>query len=225
MGRKSSSLIVVQHHAAEGPGELARWAKQRGVTLHVVRFDSDERPPAGNLPTLLLGGPYSVLNPPEWLQRERKWVDGLVHAEVPLFGICLGAQLLAEALGGSVFKLPQPETGWTVVQFDDGRKLHALQWHEDSFSLPPGSKLHASSAKCVNQYFSAGETRVGLQFHPEWNAESVSLLNIFFGDNCPVLRRGHTSDTRRHNAINTWFLARLDRWFKHASARPVVSSQ
>jgi len=224
MNRKHLSLVVVQHHAAEGPGELARWAKERGVDIVVVRANSDKRLPDGKVPVVLLGGPYSLLDPPDWLQRERAWVRELVVGGTPVFGICLGAQLLAEALGGLIFRLPESETGWTIVRFDNGRKLYVLQWHEDSFSLPPGARLHGSSARCTNQYFSAGETRVGLQFHPEWDAESVSQLNFFFGSACPVLRRDKTSDSHRHNAINAWFCARLDRWFAHASALAAVSA-
>lgn len=169
------------------------------------------------VPVVLLGGPYSILDNRNWLQRERQWVRELVAADTPVFGICLGAQLLADALGGPVFALPQSETGWTTVRFADGRTLDALQWHDESFTLPPGATLHASSERCINQYFSLGEALVGLQFHPEWNMDSVSELNFFFGNVCPISRK-QPSDARRHHAVSTWFHDRLDRWFKHASA-------
>lgn len=89
----------------------------------------------------------------------------LLHAEVPLFGICRGAQLLAEALGGRVFKLPQPETGWTLIQFDDGGKLQTLQWHEDSFSLPAGSTLHASSLSASIHTSALAKRELGCSFN------------------------------------------------------------
>jgi GMP synthase-like glutamine amidotransferase len=216
MNRRTSSLVIVQHHIAEGPGELTRWAGQRGIDVSLLRPDLDELPSLGGVPIVLLGGPYSVMDAPAWLQRERQWLRELVVKGTPVLGICLGAQLLADALGGAVFELPKSETGWTTVRFADGRNLDVLQWHDESFSLPRSAVLHASSMHCTNQYFTVGETQVGLQFHPEWNADSVSELIFFFGSACPPLRSG-SSDTRRHHAVTSWFHERLDRWFESAA--------
>jgi GMP synthase-like glutamine amidotransferase len=216
LNRRISPLILVQHHIAEGPGEVKRWAEQRSVDVTLVRPDLNERLPLGGVPVVLLGGPYSVLDDRNWLQREREWVRELVATGTPVFGICLGAQLLAEALGASVFVLPQSETGWTPVRFTDGHTLDVLQWHDESFTMPSGATLHGSTDLCANQYFSVGEKLVGLQFHPEWNADSVSELNFSYGSACPVLR-GDTSDARRHHAASAWFHGRLDRWFKCTS--------
>ena len=218
MNRPTSSLLIVQHHAAEGPGELLRWARQRAIDVTILRADVHEHLPASEAPVVLLGGPHSVLDGPHWLQREREWLRKLVAARTPVFGICLGAQLLAEAHGASVFALPESETGWTTVRFTDGRTLDVLEWHDDGFTLPANATLHGSTDRCPNQYFSIGETQVGLQFHPEWNAESVSDLNFFFGNACPILR-GDTSNARRHKAVSAWLHARLDRWFASASQR------
>ncbi len=208
---KPTTLSVVQHHAAEGPGELAVWAEARGLRLNVHRADLDALPAITADPVLLLGGPYPLQGGPEWLQRERRWLRQRLAAGAPVFGICLGAQLLAEALGGEVFMLPESEEGWTRVDFDDGAQMDVLQWHDDSFTLPPAATLHARSKRGTHQYFTHGECSVGVQFHPEWNAASVQALNDHFGASSP-LPRADDDDAAKHFAVAAWFHNRLDRW-------------
>lgn len=201
----------MQHHPAEGPGELRRWAASRGVQLVVYRADLEQRPPVSAAPVVLLGGPYPVAAGPVWLQSERQWLHEVVALGAPVLGICLGAQLLALALGGDVRRMDSPETGWTAVQFDDGHALDVLQWHEDMFSIPPGATLHARSAGCANQMFSLGPTRIGLQFHPEWSADAVAELNASFGAESPLL---HVADPARIARVSAWLHALLDDWYR-----------
>jgi GMP synthase-like glutamine amidotransferase len=204
-------LTLIQHHPAEGPGAIAEWAKARLLSLEIYRADLGALPVVSAAPILLLGGPYPVDAGPVWLQRERAWLREVLAARAPIFGICLGAQLLADALGGSVFTLPEPENGWAKVRFDDGSTLEVLHWHDDNFSIPHGAQLHASSALCANQMFSVGEHLIGVQFHPEWNAASVATLNAYFGDSSPLPHQGD-ADAARHQAVAVWLHARLDRW-------------
>ncbi|MCW8809278.1 MAG: type 1 glutamine amidotransferase [Rhodanobacter sp.] len=204
-------LIVVQHHPAEGIGEIGVWAERHGIALDVHRADLGALPPATDRPCVLLGGPHAVNDAPAWLQREAAWLRGRIAADVPVLGICLGAQLLAHALGGRVHPLDQPETGWTRIDFTDGSTLDALEWHEDSFTLPPGARSLASSEACPQQMFAHGTRRLGLQFHPEWNAALVDTLNAHFGDASPLPRQ---ADAEKHERVARWFHRRLSEWWE-----------
>jgi GMP synthase (glutamine-hydrolysing) len=207
---KNGLLAVLQHHPAEGVGEIGTWADRNGIALQVHRADLGALPPADVERCVLLGGPCSINDPPAWLQREKDWLQDRTREGASVFGICLGSQLLAEALGGRVVALDRPETGWTRIDFADGGHLDALQWHEDGFTLPPGAVSLASSADCAHQMFRAGTKRVGIQFHPEWNAGLVAALNAYFGEASPLPR---DVDSARHARASAWFHRELDAWW------------
>ncbi|WP_213942193.1 type 1 glutamine amidotransferase [Pseudomonas sp. dw_612] len=207
-------LNLIQHHPAEGPGAIAEWARLRGITLKVFRADLGQLPPSGSAPLILLGGPYESNAGPEWLEDERQWLSASLEQGAAVFAICLGAQLLALSLGGKVRRMARPETGWTRVSFAEGLPLNVLEWHEDAIDLPPGAQLLASSEACEQQMYRVGPTRVGLQFHPEWDAGSVLLLNEHFGDESP-LPRGQ-DDAARHAAVFEWLRVTLDGWWAGA---------
>lgn len=210
------TLNLIQHHPAEGPGAIAIWAESRGVALNVFRADLGQLPPVSADPVILLGGPYESNAGPAWLEAERQWLTGTLDLGGAVFAICLGAQLLALSLGGNVRRMDQTETGWTRVTFIDGQTLKVLEWHEDAIDLPPNAQLLASSALCAQQMYRAGPTRLGLQFHPEWNAESVALLNAHFGEESP-LPRG-LQETEAYAAVAAWLEATLDEWWAAANA-------
>ena len=201
-------LTVLQHHPAEAVGEIGVWAEQRGIALDIHRADLGELPQRAADRCVLLGGPCAVNDPPAWLQREKEWLLRQISKGTSILGICLGSQLLAEALGGATHVLDRPETGWTRIDFADGSQLDALQWHEDAFTLPPGAESLASSADCPQQMFRRGP-HVGIQFHPEWNAGLVAALNAHFGEASP-LPRAH--DALRHSKVTHWFHTLLDAW-------------
>ncbi|MFJ3369564.1 type 1 glutamine amidotransferase [Pseudomonas sp. NPDC086251] len=208
------TLNLIQHHPAEGPGAIAEWAASRGVTLNIFRADLGQLPLVGAAPVILLGGPYESTAGPAWLEAERQWLAGSLDQGASVFAICLGAQLLALSLGGTVRRMAQTETGWTTVRFVEGKTLKVLEWHEDAIDLPANAKLLASSDQCEQQMYRVGPTRVGLQFHPEWNAESVALLNEHFADESP-LPRGEP-DSAAYATVFEWLQATLDEWWAEA---------
>jgi GMP synthase-like glutamine amidotransferase len=207
----SKRLLVVQHHLVEGVGEIGIWADLRGIAVETYRADLDELPLRADHPCLLLGGPYAVNDGPDWLQRERTWLRERIADAVPVLGICLGSQLLADALGGDVFALEQPEAGWTTIDFANSNgHLDVLQWHGDAFTLPPGAKSLASSNTCAHQIFRSETRNVGIQFHPEWNAAMVAALNTHFGSESPLPR---DVDVEKHEQVSAWFQHQLDEWW------------
>jgi len=209
------TLNLIQHHPAEGPGAIAEWATSRGLTLNVFRADLGQLPPVSATAVIVLGGPYESDAGPQWLEAERQWLAGSLDQGAPAFAICLGAQLLALSLGGKVRRMDRTETGWTEVTFADGQRLKVLEWHEDAIDLPPGAQLLASSAQCEQQMYRVGPTRVGLQFHPEWSAASVAMLNEHFGEESP-LPRGE-QDSAAYAAVYDWLQATLDGWWAASS--------
>ena len=116
---------------------------------------------------------------------ERKFVKQAIAARKPILGICLGAQIIADAIGGNVYKNPNgKEVGWWPVSsaiqpmpfgiFPD--KLNVLHWHSDTFSLPPTATTFYSTMICQNQAFLYTDRVVGLQFHLETTADSLQTL-------------------------------------------------
>ncbi|MHC8354654.1 type 1 glutamine amidotransferase [Pseudomonas sp. LB3P81] len=210
-------LNLIQHHPAEGPGAIAEWAESRGLALNVFRADLGQLPPVSAQPLILLGGPYESNAGPAWLEVERQWLAGSLDQGAAVFAICLGAQLLALGLGGNVRRMDRTETGWTAVSFANGQTLKVLEWHEDAIDLPPDAQLLASSDQCEQQMYSVGPARVGLQFHPEWNAESVATLNAHFADESP-LPRGEP-DSAAHAAVFEWLQVTLDEWWTASCVR------
>ncbi|EJM84993.1 GMP synthase family protein [Pseudomonas sp. GM60] len=217
MNDEIRTLNLIQHHPAEGPGAIADWAASRGLSLNVYRADLGQLPPVSAEPAVLLGGPYESNAGPAWLEAERQWLARSLEQGAAVFAICLGAQLLALSLGGNVRRMDRTETGWTPVRFADGQVLKVLEWHEDAIDLPPGAQLLASSAQCKQQMYRAGPARVGLQFHPEWNAESVATLNAHFADESPLPRGA--PDSAAHAAVFDWLQATLDEWWAVAKDR------
>lgn len=204
-------IAVLQHHPAEGPGRLADWASRRGHRLQVMRaWESDAPAWADDVDALvLLGGPWHLADAPRWFEAERRAVQAWVDAGQATLGICLGGQLLAQALGGQVVSLAEPEQGWTPVRFASGTALQVLQWHEQAVVPPPSATVLAHSASCPVQAFDHGPKQRGLQFHPEWDAASVAQLSACFGADSPLPR---VNDAARHAAVEAWFFAYLDDW-------------
>lgn len=200
-----------------GLGAVAGWAKQRRVDVILIRPDAPPALPEDlGLPVILLGGPFSVLHAPAWLAREQAWIRTLIERRIPVFSVCFGARLLALALGSTVEALHPPVAGWTPMALRTGERLHALRWHDERLQLAPGIRMDGASSDGKTLAFSAGEAHVGVEFHPEWDADTVSRLSFYFGSDCQMLRRPETADSHRHNAANAWLGHRLDRWFGHA---------
>jgi len=116
-----------------------------------------------------------------WLRSEKAWVRGLIENGVPVFGVCLGAQLIAAAMGAGVYPAAQKEIGWMPVSREDVEEcfpaeMPVFHWHGETFDIPVGARRIASSSACPNQGFRLGRNVVGLQFHLEMEPESVEAL-------------------------------------------------
>jgi GMP synthase-like glutamine amidotransferase len=179
----------LQHVPFEGLGSIGPWLEGAGHRISGSRlYASPELPSPGSIDALVvMGGPMSVNDEGEypWLAREKRLVRDAIDSGKPVLGICLGAQLIASALGSKVYRNAEREIGWSPVEgisSDDPSLFRfppttlAFHWHGETFDLPPGATRIARSAACGNQAFQLGGSALALQFHLETTPESARLL-------------------------------------------------
>ncbi|MBI2201863.1 MAG: type 1 glutamine amidotransferase, partial [Armatimonadetes bacterium] len=136
---------------------------------------------------VVLGGPMNVYQEAKYafLAQEDRFIREVVGRGIPYLGVCLGAQLLAKALGARVYASSVKEIGYYSLELTDAGQSDALlagvpnpftafQWHGDTFDLPGGAELLATSATCPHQAFRYGQKAYGLQFHLEAGPEMVA---------------------------------------------------
>lgn len=187
---------ILQHVPFEGPASIADWAKKRSLSLGTTRlFNREILPKLESFDLLIiLGGPMSVNDEDKfpWLREEKVFLRDAAAAGKRMLGICLGAQMLADVLGGRVFKAPLKEIGWFPVERELKANdcsltrslpssFQAFHWHGETFELPEGAIHLARSAACENQAFAYDTRILALQFHLEMTRESVDGLL----KNCP----------------------------------------
>jgi GMP synthase (glutamine-hydrolysing) len=176
-------LLTIQHVPWEGPHRIADACGALEIR-HIAPLDGDALPDhAEAAGALVMGGPMNVDDVDGYpaLAAEREWLEEALRRELPVLGVCLGAQLLARALGAEVRPGENPEVGFADVEIHDpadpvlgglAPRSSVLHWHGDVFDLPPGAQALASSALTEHQAFRAGNAR-GVLFHAEADATLV----------------------------------------------------
>jgi GMP synthase-like glutamine amidotransferase len=184
-------IHVLQHVPFEGPAAIGDWAVRRGHPLAVSHlYAGDALPALSEWDRLVvMGGPMSIgdTDAHPWLAAEQAFIADAVAAGKSVVGVCLGAQLIAAALGARVYRNAHKEIGWFPVRlteqaraldFCDGvpAALTAFHWHGDTFDLPAGALHLAASDACKHQAFLLAGRVLGLQCHLESTPASVAAL-------------------------------------------------
>ncbi len=184
----------LQHVPFEGLGSIEPWLRAAGYEITSTRlFESADLPDVSEVDFIIaMGGPMSVNDEREfpWLADEKRFIARCIAAGKPVLGVCLGAQLIASALGAKVYRNAEREIGWLPIEAAAGvgdafrfpPSVDVFHWHGETFDLPDGAVRLASSAGCRNQAFQVGRAAIGLQFHLETTPESARQIVDHCGD-------------------------------------------
>lgn len=172
----------LQHADFEDLGCIAPWLEAQGHAVRGSRLYAGETPPdsAAFDALIVMGGPMNIYEYERhpWLRAEKALIRSALDAGRRVLGVCLGAQLLADVLGGPVTRNAESEIGWFPLRLTEAGRRSALladlperftgfHWHGDTYALPPGAECLASSEACAQQAFALGQQALGLQFHLE----------------------------------------------------------
>ena len=184
-------IHYLQHVPFEGLGSIELWAQHNAHAITRTRAYLDEAfPPIEDVDLLIvMGGPMNIYEESKypWLVEEKLFLKQAIDRGRSVLGICLGAQLLADALGARVFANEYKEIGWFPIELTAmactsqvfsilPQSFEAFHWHGDTFDIPVGAKHIARSSGCENQAFIYDERIIGLQFHLETTMASAQQL-------------------------------------------------
>ncbi|MBN2616261.1 MAG: type 1 glutamine amidotransferase [Bacteroidales bacterium] len=189
-------IHILQHVVFEDAGVVEEIAAETAYPVSFTRFfESFYLPDPDHFDVLvIMGGPMNIFEEEKypWLAAEKEFIQRCIRAKKKILGICLGSQLLADALGADVYRNPEKEIGWyPVSKHPDGThdllklfpdKLPAFHWHGDTFDLPEGAYPIFTSEATRYQGFIMNDLWIGLQFHWETLPRSVEALLHFAAD-------------------------------------------
>ncbi len=223
---KMKPVLVLRHTPHCPLGSVASLLEQADLAYQYVDLFAEvpaRLPLADSAGLIVLGGPMSANDAREhpFLSPELDWIAAAVDAQVPTLGICLGAQLLAKALGQPVYPNRVQEIGWhqiEVLPAAAGDRLFGrcgpqetvFQWHGDTFDLPPGAVHLARSERCPHQAFRYGSSAYGVQFHvemtpeimAEWLAEPALHSQLGAGVDPQAMRAAAASEFPAMNSLS-----------------------
>lgn len=192
-GTPRMALVVIEHDPNESSARLGQTLRDHGLILRTIHpYHGHPLPPdLDDVEGIIsMGGPMNVDQTDDhpWLLDELAYLRAAHEAHIPVVGICLGAQLIAAALGGKVAAMPQPEVGWHPIQITfaanndailTGLPNTTMQFHlhsQEVTELPPDAVTLASSSLCKNQAFVVGLTTYAFQYHFEWTLADLQAV-------------------------------------------------
>ncbi len=226
---REKPVLIVLHQETSTPGRVGLWLTQHGYPLDI------RRPPCGDpLPqtlaahtgAIIFGGPMSANDDDEAMKQETLWLDVPLGEEKPFLGICLGAQLLARAIGGTVTGHPDGlvEVGYyPITPSAAGKALFSwpgfvYQWHREGFTLPACATVLAEGQVYPLQAYRYGPAAFGIQFHPEVTLQMMHRWTIRGAERMALPgacgeRARHISDRRLYDAsVAVWLDVFMRYW-------------
>ncbi|WP_334157508.1 type 1 glutamine amidotransferase [Oryzomicrobium sp.] len=198
-------VAIFRHFPSEGPGYFATFLDAHRIPWTLIAIDRNDPVPrvsgelgesgsAASAPSrfpysglCFMGGPMSVNDPLPWIDDACALIRQAAAAGVPVIGHCLGSQLMAKALGGTVGANPVKEIGWGPIEASAGPAARhwlggiaaapVFHWHGETFTLPPGAERLAASPACANQMFALGP-HLGMQCHVEMTPEMIAEWSL-----------------------------------------------
>ena len=237
MSEEQKGALIITQLPTEGSCSIGSTLIKRGFrvkTLSAPRSDLSEIDPLRPDILVVMGGPIGVYQHEDYpfLKHEIEILKSRLEADKPTIGVCLGAQLMAASLGSKVYPGEQgQELGWSPLQINDAgqntpahhfdsSKTNMFHWHGDTFDLPAGATLLASSEKYQNQIYQTGENGLGLQCHPEvrdgqlqeWFVKFVAQIT---GENPIVPLEKLRAETKAHiGTLNTQAELFFNEWLE-----------
>jgi GMP synthase-like glutamine amidotransferase len=179
-------VAIFRYSPTEGPGRFGEWLSEQAIPWEIIAIDEGAAVPAdpdAYAGIGMMGGPMSVYEPLPWIAPMCSFLRDAIGDGVPVIGHCLGAQLMAKALGARVQRAQTPEIGWLHVDVCDRGarrewfgglpRFAAFHWHYDTFDLPPMATRVLTNAANPDQGFIIDDRHVGLQCHVEMTRELV----------------------------------------------------
>jgi GMP synthase-like glutamine amidotransferase len=186
---KKLNIHCLQHVSFEGLGCIENWIQDNGHSLsYTTLYDNPKFPDLDTIDALIiLGGPMSVHDEAEfsWLKAEKEFIKFAIEQHKKIIGICLGAQLISNVLGGNITTNHQKEIGWFPISILDSnvallkgfpKSFSVFHWHGETFSIPKNAIRLMESEVCKNQAFLYENQVLGLQFHLEVTDETMKAM-------------------------------------------------
>jgi GMP synthase-like glutamine amidotransferase len=211
-------VAIFRHHPLEGPGYLATYLDFRSIPSRLIKVDAGEPLPseAAEFSGLVfMGGPMSVNDDLPWIEPALELIRQAVTENIPVLGHCLGGQLMAKALGGTVSRSRVTQIGWGEVQvagtpaagawFGKLPAFEAFHWHGETFTIPERAALVLSDDHCENQAF-ALDKHLALQCHVEMTEE---MVNAWCSNGADEIAKGSGPAVQPVEAIQTGLRERV----------------
>lgn len=214
--------LILRHTLGTPPGTATDWLEAHRIPYQILFApEAKEWPSPESFQALIIcGGGMNVDQEDKypWLKLEKELIRKSIEQKKFVVGLCLGSQLIAEALGAKVYPHSHWEAGWFPVQLSNGQSLTAFQWHGYTFDLPAGAQLLATSSQCKHQAYTYQDHVIAFQFHPEatpqWVIERTKDKKIerdgFFQEPSEII----AGIEKYQKLQQEWFFGQLDSVFK-----------
>jgi len=191
-------IYIICHANCEPPGYLCSYFDKRNIPyrkINIIKNEISDIDLDATSGLTLMGGPYSVNEDHPWLADEIKLIQKAIVKDIPLMGVCLGAQLVSRALGAEVNTATNMQTGWHQIMLDTSKlasdqvlnldnSFEAFEWHEDTFSVPSGATLLFKGCGPEAQGYLYGKV-LTMQFHLEMTEHMVHEWLTRYNDCLP----------------------------------------